>query len=82
MSFIKATGPGVIGCLPSVNFINILSTPFTCADPKRAKNKVKTSAFIALLGSACVKTVPKMLVKSTPNLPNLNWFILDRREIF
>ncbi len=39
---------------------------FTHPDPKSAKNTVKLSSFFALLGSAHVKAVHKMLVKSTP----------------
>jgi len=35
-------------------------------DRKSAKNTVKHSVFLALLGFACVKSARKMLVKSVP----------------
>ena len=41
------------------------------ADPKSAEKAVKLSSFIALLGSAQVKAARKMLVKSTPELPEV-----------
>jgi len=49
-----------------VNFINILLEALMRADPKRAKNTVKPSIFSALLGSAHVKALSKMLLKLTP----------------
>ncbi len=49
-----------------LNFINILSTTFTRADPKSIKKTVKLSIFITLSGSMSVKAAHKMLVKLTP----------------
>ncbi len=46
--------------------------PNTHADPKRAKNTMKSSVFFALLGSALVKAVRKMLVKLIPVKSNLD----------
>jgi len=56
---------------PGVDFTNILRAPLTLADLKSAdlksaKNTVKPSVFIALLGSEHVKPARKMLVKLTP----------------
>jgi len=48
-----------------VNFINVLRAAFTQPDPKSAKNTIKLSVFFALLGSACIKTAQKMLMKLT-----------------
>ena len=53
--------------LPGVNFINILRAAFTRADPKSAKNTVKSSSFFAHLESAIVKAAGKMLMKLTPD---------------
>jgi len=36
---------------PGLNFINVLSTAFTCADPKSVKKTVKLSIFFTLFGS-------------------------------
>jgi len=44
-----------------VNFTNILCEAFMRADPKSAKNTVKS--FFALLRSSCIKASSKMLVK-------------------
>jgi len=38
-----------------LNFINILRTAFTLADPKSVKKTVKLSIFFTLLGSTSVK---------------------------
>ncbi len=47
-------------------FHHILCAAFIRPNPKGAKNTDKPSVFFALLGSAHVKAVCKMLVKSTP----------------
>ena len=47
---------------PGVNFINILRTAFTLADPKSAQNTVKPSVFFAPLGLACINDVRKIFV--------------------
>jgi len=53
---------------PGVDFTNILQTAFPPSqDRKSAKNTVKASVLFALLGSARVQDVCKMLVKSTPD---------------
>jgi len=49
-----------------LNFINVLRTAFTLADPKSVKKTVKLSIFFMLLGSTSVKAVQRTLVKSTP----------------
>jgi hypothetical protein len=46
-----------------VNFTNILLKAFNRADPKSAKKTDSLSVFFALLGSAGVKALLKMLVK-------------------
>jgi hypothetical protein len=48
-----------------LNFINVLCTAFTCADPKNVKKTVKLSIFFTLSGSKSVKAVHKTLVKLT-----------------
>jgi len=53
------------GNLSGVNFNNILRAAFTSADPRKRKKTNGLNAFFALLGSACVKALRKMLVKST-----------------
>ena len=40
-----------------LNFINVLRTAFTIADPKSVKKTVKLSIFFMLLGSMSVKAV-------------------------
>ncbi len=52
------------GAHQGVNFKNILRATLMHIDPKSAKNTVKHSVFLALLGFACVKSARKMLVKS------------------
>ena len=52
-----------------VNFTNILWAAFTSADPKSAKKTIKSSSFLALLGSARINT----LMKSTNGLNNIFW---------
>jgi len=49
-----------------IDFTNILRKAFTRADFKSAKKY--SQVFFALLGSACVKALSKMLVKLTPGL--------------
>ncbi len=49
-----------------VNFTNILCATFKREDPKRKKYSQVISLFV-LLGSAYIKIVLKMLVKSTPS---------------
>jgi len=44
-----------------VNIDNILSAAFMSADLKSAKNTIKPSVSFAPLGSACVKTLCKIL---------------------
>jgi len=55
-----------------VNFINVLQAAFTSDDPKTQKNTVKLSVFFALLGSACIKTVHKALVKLATGVNFIN----------
>jgi len=60
----KAARKMLVKSTPGVNFTNILRAAFTTADPKSAKNTLKTSVFFALLGSESVKAFHKMFVKS------------------
>jgi len=55
---------------PGLNFINVLRTAFTRADPRRVKNTVKFSIFFMLSGSMSVKALHKRLVKLTLGLSN------------
>jgi hypothetical protein len=48
---------------PGVNYTKILQVAFMHSDPQKAKNTVKPSVFIALLGSTHIKAAHKMLVK-------------------
>jgi hypothetical protein len=59
-----------------VNFTNILRAAFMLAHPKSTKNAVKLSVFFALLGSAPVKAVQKMLAKSMTGVTSYNSFPL------
>jgi len=52
---------GLVKFAPAVNFTNILQEDFMQEDPKRKKTGNMTSLF-ALLGSARLKAVRKMLV--------------------
>jgi len=52
-----------------VNFINILRKAFMRTDPKSAKKTESLTVFFALLGSACVKTTQKKLMKLNPSVP-------------
>jgi len=54
-----------------VNFINILQVAFACADPKIKKTTDYLTEFFALLESALVKAVHRMLMKKTPVLLNV-----------
>jgi hypothetical protein len=52
---------------PGLNFINVLCTAFTLADPKNIKKTVKLSIFFTLLRSTSVKAVHIMLMKLSPD---------------
>jgi len=61
--------PMVVGYVfetPWLNFINVLCTAFTTADPKSIKKTVKLSIFFTHLGFTRVKAVSRMLMKLTP----------------
>jgi len=51
---------------PVVNFINILHAAFKRASPKSAKNIVKLSVFLLLLGSVSAKAACRTFMKLTP----------------
>ena len=57
---------------PGVDYTKILCVPFICADPKSTKKTDGLTVYFALLGSALVKAVSKMLVKSKPDEILLN----------
>jgi len=65
-----------------LNFINVLPTAFTCADPKTVKKTVKLSIFFTLSGSMSIKAVRKMLVKLTPGLYQEQCFSRDKLSHF
>jgi hypothetical protein len=65
LSYEKFAHEMLMKLTPGVNLINILHAAFALADPKSAKNTVKS--FFSLLGSASVKAAHKMLIKSTPD---------------
>jgi len=48
-----------------LNFINVLRTAFTLADPKSVKKTVKLSIFFTHSGSTSVKAVHKTFMKLT-----------------
>ncbi len=54
------------------NFINVLCTAFTHADPRNLIKTVNLSIFFMLLGSMSVKAAHKTLVKLTPGLEPKN----------
>ncbi len=51
---------------PGLNFINVLCTAFTPADPKSIKDTNDLTVFFMLLGSTCTKAAHRTLVKLTP----------------
>ncbi len=51
-----------------LNFINVLGTASTCADPRSVKKTVEFSIFFTPSGSTCLNDVRKTLVKLTPGL--------------
>jgi len=52
---------------PGINFTNILHEACTSIDPKSEKKDWQLDCIFVLLGSAHVKALRKMLVKSTPD---------------
>ncbi len=58
---------------PGLNFINILGTAFTLADPESVKRYLYDLAVLfTLLRSTSVKAEHKMLMKLTPGLNFIN----------
>jgi len=57
-----------------LNFINVLRTAFTLADPKSVKRYWGLDWVLTLLGSACVKAVCRMLMKLTPGIFGVCYF--------
>ncbi len=55
-----------------LNFINVLSAAFTCADPKSEKDNDDLTVFFTLLVSTSSKAACKMLMKLTPGLNFIN----------
>ncbi len=51
---------------PGVNFINVLRTAFVLVEPESIRTQSSCQYLFALLGSASVKAVYRMLKKSTP----------------
>jgi len=48
---------------PGVNFTNVLWAAFTQADNKIAKDTIKLSVFLMLLGTVCGKAACRTLMK-------------------
>jgi len=63
LSYEKCSNKMLMKLTPGVNFINILNAASMFKDPKSAKKTDSLIVFFALLGSECIKTVFKMLVK-------------------
>ncbi len=57
---------------PGLNFINVLCTASTPADPKSVKDTNDLTVFFTLSGSTSTKAVRRMLMKLTPGLNFIN----------
>ena len=68
----KKWDPGKEWITAVVNFTNILCAAFTCADLKSAKRQSTKAALCALLGSACIKAVHKLVDEIDPGSTNLH----------
>jgi len=55
---------------PRVNFINVLTAAFTCADPKSIKKTNNLTVFFMHLRSAGAKAAHRTLMKLTPRVFN------------
>jgi len=55
-----------------LNFINVLRTAFTPADPERVKNTDDLTVFFTLSGSMSVKAVPRTLMKLSLGVSKLD----------
>jgi len=53
--------------IPGVNVINVLQAAFARADPKSAKNTVKSSVLFVLSGSLLSKAARSTMMKLTPD---------------
>ncbi len=51
---------------PRINFINVLSTTYTPADPKRVKRHWWLNSIFTLSGCTSIKAVRRMLMKLSP----------------
>jgi len=51
---------------PGINFINVLRTAFTNADPNSVKTTHDFAVYFTLSGSACAKAAWRTLIKLTP----------------
>ncbi len=65
---IKAVSKTLVKLTTWLNFTNILHSAFASADPKRAKKTDGFPVFFVLLGSLCVKAMPKHVDKIDPLL--------------
>jgi hypothetical protein len=54
---------------PGLNFINILSTAFTQADPESVKFQLSRQYLFVLLGCGRIKAARRTLMKLTPDHP-------------
>jgi len=54
--------------IPGLNFINVLRTAFTQADPESVKFQLSRQHLFTLLGSASIKAAGRTLMKLTPGL--------------
>jgi len=60
---------------PGLNFTNIFTRSFYASRSQKRKIQSSLKYLFTLLGSACIKALSKMLVKSTPgvNFINIQW---------
>jgi len=65
-SLIKAACKMLVKLTPGLNFINVVSTYFTLADPKSVKRYCRLDLVLTLLGSAHVKAVLRTLMILAP----------------
>jgi len=65
---LKAGHKMLMKLTPGLNFINVLHTAFTPADPKGVKSYWWLTVFFTLSGSTCLKAGRKLLLKFTPGL--------------
>ena len=66
LSSVTTTNHSPFPTPPRVNFTNVLLAAFTLTDPNSTTKLLDLTVFFALLGSACVKSARRRLMKLTP----------------